>query len=211
MRASSNKSRSKSGGSLTRDAIVTAAIEELDSSDIGAFSIRNVAARLGVYPAAIYWHIPNRNLVLAEIVGRILESAIPARATDWRDFVRHLFRRYRSAIKAHPNASPLIGAHIIGNSAIPLEFVERLLAVLSKGGFAGDNLVHAYNSAPCSRRCCARFGEIASFECVILFETALHPFAAIEGHDVDSDRHHPFIPRTDPPADGYSRLNLWGP
>lgn len=143
---SSNKARSKGPRSLTRATIVAAAIEELDSSGLATFSIRNVAARLGVYPTAVYWHIANRNLILAEIVGHILNDAIPDEADDWQNFVRQLFRRYRTVIKAHPNAAPLIGAHIVGNSAIPLGFVERLLATLAHGGFAGEDLVHAYNS-----------------------------------------------------------------
>lgn len=146
LRRSSNKTRSRVTGSLTRKKIVATAIKELDANGHAAFSVRNVAARLNVYPTAIYWHIANRNLILAEIVGQILIDAIPARAADWRDFIRQLFHRYRAVIKAHPHAAPLVGAHIVGNSAIPLSFVERLLATLSVGGFAGEDLVHAYNS-----------------------------------------------------------------
>lgn len=143
---SSNKARSRGDGALSRDKIVAAAIAELDAAGLAAFSIRRLAERLGVYPTAIYWHIANRNQILAEVVGEILGGAIPESTGDWREFVRKLFRRYRTAIKAHPNAAPLVGAHLIGNSRIPFAFVEQVLAQLSTAGFAGEDLVDAYNT-----------------------------------------------------------------
>lgn len=142
----SNKARSKRDGALSRDEIVAAAIAEIDAGGLAAFSIRGLAERLGVYPTAIYWHIANRNMILAEVVGEILSDATPGASADWRDFVRQLFRRYRTAIKAHPNAAPLVGAHLIGNSSIPFAFVEQVLSRLAVAGFAGEDLVDAYNT-----------------------------------------------------------------
>jgi AcrR family transcriptional regulator len=125
---------------------VQAAIRELDENGLGSFSIRNLADRLGVYPTAVYWHIPNRNLVLAEVVARVLEDVAPETEAGWQDYIRELFTRYRAMIKEHPNLSPLIGAHLIGNSSISLSLVERLLSKLSSASFKGENLVGAYNA-----------------------------------------------------------------
>jgi TetR/AcrR family tetracycline transcriptional repressor len=125
---------------------VRAAIRELDANGLASFSIRNLAASLGVYPTAVYWHIPNRNLVLAEVVARALEEVIPEKDPAWQDYIRELFLRYRVMIKKHPNLAPLIGAHLIGNSSISLSLVERLLFKLSSAGFTGENLVGAYNA-----------------------------------------------------------------
>ena len=142
----SNIARSKSGGALTRERIVAAAIEEIDARGLAAFSIRNLAARLGVYPTAIYWHIASRNLILAEVVGHVLADADPGGGLEWRDFLRRLFGHYRTAIKAHPNVAPLVGAHLVGNATIPFSFVESVLAKLGEAGFAGEALVDAYNT-----------------------------------------------------------------
>lgn len=145
-RPASNRARSKAEGALSRERIVAAAIEEIDARGLAAFSIRHLAARLGVYPTAIYWYISSRNLILAEVVGQVLADASPIADIDWRDHLRELFGRYRAAIKAHPHVAPLVGAHLIGNASIPFTFVEQLLAKLSEAGFAGEHLVHAYNT-----------------------------------------------------------------
>jgi AcrR family transcriptional regulator len=131
---------------LTRERIVAAALQEIDGHGLANFSIRNLASKLGVYPTAIYWHIPNRNQILAEVVGQILAGANPGDSLEWRGFLRQLFSRYRNAIKKHPQVAPLVGAHLIGNSSIPFSFVERLLRKLEEAGFAAEELVHAYNS-----------------------------------------------------------------
>jgi TetR/AcrR family tetracycline transcriptional repressor len=134
-----------SSGGLTRDRIVRAAIQEIDERGLAAFSIRSLAGRLGVYPTAIYWHIASRELILAEIVGDTLSGTAPAAELAWQPYLRELFTRYRRAIKKHPAIAPLVGAHLVGNSSIPLAFVERLLGKLDEAGFAGDDLVAAYN------------------------------------------------------------------
>lgn len=132
--------------SLTPERIIDAALQELDERGLAAFSMRNVAARLGVYPTAIYWHVRSRDALLAGIVGRIVQLVEPAHGLPWQRYLRALFGSYRASIKRHPHASPLVGAHLIGNSSIPLSFVEGLLQKLSEAGFEGLTLVWAYNT-----------------------------------------------------------------
>jgi AcrR family transcriptional regulator len=146
VKPASNRARSKVEGVLNRERIIAAAIAEIDARGLEAFSIRHLATRLGVYPTAVYWYISSRNLILAEVVGQVLGDATPPDGLDWRDYLRELLRRYRTAIKAHPNVAPLIGAHLIGNASIPFAFVENVLAKLAEAGFDGDGLVHAYNT-----------------------------------------------------------------
>lgn len=134
------------GANLTPDRIIAAALDELDDGGLAAFSVRNVAQRLGVYPTAIYWHVASRDAILAEIVARVLEAAEPRRALPWQRYLRALFRGYRAAIKRHPAAAPLVGAHLVGNRSIRLSLVEGVLAKLGEAGFAGDELVCAYNT-----------------------------------------------------------------
>lgn len=123
-----------------------AALEEIDDRGLAAFSIRNLASRLGVYPTAIYWHVKSRDVILAEVVARILAGVEPRRDQPWQRTLRALFTGYRAAIQKHPNVAPLVGAHLIGNSSIPLSFVENVLAVLADAGFAQRELVAAYNT-----------------------------------------------------------------
>jgi len=126
--------------------VIAAALDELDDHGLAAFSIRNLARRLGVYPTAIYWHVESRDDLLAEVVARILADAEPRRALSWQRYLRALFGGYRAAIKRHPSAAPLVGAHLVGNRSIGLGFVEGLLTKLGEAGFAGAELVAAYNT-----------------------------------------------------------------
>ena len=104
---------------LTRDRIVAAALELLDQGGLSAFSVRDVAKALGVYPAAIYWHVPTRNALLALMVAHVLRDLAPkGGARAWQDWLRALFRRYRNAVRRHPNIAPLIGAPTLPFSSL---------------------------------------------------------------------------------------------
>jgi hypothetical protein len=70
----------------------------------------------------------------------------PGDVDDWRVWLKDLFRRYRAAVRRHPNIAPLIGAQLVSNAGVGLELVNSILTVLSSAGFKGDHLVHAYNS-----------------------------------------------------------------
>jgi TetR/AcrR family tetracycline transcriptional repressor len=117
---------------LTPGRIVRAALQELDDRGLAAFSIRNLANRLGVYPTAIYWHVKSRDVILAQVVAHILADVEPRRGPTWQGYLRALFANYRAAIKKHPNVAPLVGAHV--------------LAALHGAGFAKGDLVAAYNT-----------------------------------------------------------------
>jgi TetR/AcrR family tetracycline transcriptional repressor len=126
--------------------VIRAALMELDDHGLAAFSIRNVASRLGVYPAAIYWHVKTRELILAEIVAHILAAVEPRPSLRWQRYLRELLANYRAEIRRHPNAAPLVGAHLVGNRSIRLSLVENLLTKLREAGFARRRLVAAYNT-----------------------------------------------------------------
>jgi len=53
--------KSKAGGALSKERIVEAALAQIDRDGLAAFSLRDVARALGVYPTALYWHVPGRN------------------------------------------------------------------------------------------------------------------------------------------------------
>lgn len=134
---------------LSREAIVEAALARIDTVGLDGFSLREVARDLGVYPTALYWHVPGgRNGLLAAVAAAAMEDVAPAigGADDWRDWLRLLFRGYRSALHRHPNVAPLLGAQLVSNAGVDPVLVERVLGVLEQAGFADDALVDAYNA-----------------------------------------------------------------
>lgn len=131
---------------LTKEAVVDAALKLIDTTDLESFSMRNLAKELGVYPTAIYWHIPSRNAVIAEVISRVLGGIVPEDQDDWKEWLKQLFRNYRQAIRVHPNVAPLIGVQLVSNASVDLNMIENILRTLSQAGFADDDLLGVYNA-----------------------------------------------------------------
>ncbi|WP_315744831.1 TetR/AcrR family transcriptional regulator [Bradyrhizobium sp. SZCCHNR1075] len=131
---------------LTREAIVAAAIRLIDATELESFSMRNLAKELGVYPTAIYWHIPSRSAVIAEVISEVLRDIAPALPLDWKTWLKCLFRNFREAIRQHPNVAPLIGVQLISNASVDLDMIERILAVLTQAGCPPEQLRSACNA-----------------------------------------------------------------
>lgn len=131
---------------LTREAIVAAAIRLIDATELENFSMRNLAKELGVYPTAIYWHIPSRNAVVAEVISEVLRGIAPALPLDWKMWLKSLFRNYREAIRRHPNVAPLIGVQLVSNTSVDLDMIESILTVLNRAGCPPERLRAAYNA-----------------------------------------------------------------
>jgi AcrR family transcriptional regulator len=131
---------------LTREVIITAALEEIDRSGLDAFSLRALARTLGVKPNTIAWHIGSRDMLLAEVVALLMRDVVPpSDATrTWQEWLRELFCRYRAAICQHPNAAALVGAGIVSNVRADLALVEAILSTLAEAGFPERMLGDAY-------------------------------------------------------------------
>ena len=89
---------------LSKERIVRAAIEILDSGGEDALTFRALAARLATGAGAIYWHIADKDDLLAaaayEIVAEVL-TGVPA-ATPPREAIRAVALGLFDAIDAHP-------------------------------------------------------------------------------------------------------------
>ncbi len=56
---------------MTRDRVVEVALELLDSEGTAGLTIRALAAKLGVAPTAIYWHVGDKAALLEAVVDHI--------------------------------------------------------------------------------------------------------------------------------------------
>lgn len=135
---------------LDRAQIVAEALRLIDERGLEAFSLRELARALGVFPTALYWHMPGgRNAVLGAVAATAFTDVVPPAEDaigDWENWIRALFTRYRGSLRKHPNIAPLIGAQIVSNTGVDMELVERILAALEAAGFRGERLVDAYNT-----------------------------------------------------------------
>ncbi len=132
---------------LSKDRIVAAALALIDRNGAADFSLRDVARRLGVYPTAIYWHVPGRNALIGEITALAIRDIVPPVAPrHWRAWLKGLFRRYRAAVRRHPNIAPLLGAQLVSNIGVDARMIEGMLSALTHAGYRGQGLVDAFNA-----------------------------------------------------------------
>jgi TetR/AcrR family tetracycline transcriptional repressor len=138
--------RPAGGAALTRQRIAEAALAQIDEFGLGAFSMRELAARLDVYPATVHWHVSTREALLAEVAATVMaQVAPPSGKLAWQAWIAELFRRCRAAVRRHPNVAQLLGAQLVSNGSLPIELVEGVLATLTEAGFEGEALLEAYN------------------------------------------------------------------
>lgn len=132
---------------LSKEKIVAAALALIDRNGAADFSLRDVARRLGVYPTAIYWHVPGRNALIGEITALAMRDIVPPVAPrHWRAWLKGLFRRYRAAVRRHPNIAPLLGAQLVSNIGVDARMIEGMLSALTHAGYRGQSLVDSFNA-----------------------------------------------------------------
>ena len=142
------KSKAASGApALTKERIITKAIEIIGREGLDNFSMRNIAKALGVYPTAIYWHIPGKNALLGEIVGEVLKDLAPSgEQKTWQNWFRTLFMNYRKQVRLYPNVAPLIGVQLVSNASVDFDLIEQILTTLTNAGFSPEKIPAAYNA-----------------------------------------------------------------
>jgi AcrR family transcriptional regulator len=89
---------------LSKQRIVEAAIEILDTDGESGLTFRALSARLATGSGAIYWHVANKSDLLAattdEIIARVMTGVV--RDAEPREAIRVIARGVFDAIDAHP-------------------------------------------------------------------------------------------------------------
>lgn len=134
--------------SLSRDRIVSEAIQLLDAEGIDALSMRSLGARLGAGATSLYRHVANKDelieLVVDEIYGEVrVPAADPA---HWRAAVTDSAHSLRSMVLRHPWVVSVLGQ--VGLAYLGPNLMrqsERMLALFRAAGFAADEADQAMN------------------------------------------------------------------
>lgn len=123
---------------LTRDAIVAAALAFLDREGAEALSMRRLGADLGTGAMSLYNHVANKDDLLDAVV-QVLWADVSSRTSatgDWRTDVRSLAEAISQVAWAHPNAFPMM----LDRGVLPAEATDvaaGLAGSLRAAGF-GD-------------------------------------------------------------------------
>jgi AcrR family transcriptional regulator len=148
-RRAAESSATRASGRLTRDGIVAAAIDLADADGLASLSMRRLAQHLGVDPMSIYYHVRDKDTLLAEMVDAVAasigESAESGKNDDsgpWTDQLRDLIMQARRTMLTHPWAARVIEAQDNPTPAV-LMHIERVLAIMRNGGCSVDLSHHA--------------------------------------------------------------------
>jgi AcrR family transcriptional regulator len=102
--AAKAKRTERRADALSKERIVEAAIEILDADGESALTFRALAARLATGSGAIYWHVANKNELLAaaadDVIARVMTEVVSG--AEPRDAIRAIALGVFDAIDAHP-------------------------------------------------------------------------------------------------------------
>lgn len=129
---------------ISRDRVLSAAVELADTEGLSALTIRALATRLGVKPMALYHHVSSKDEILDAIVDAVYaEVYLPIAGQPWRTELAERCRSMRAALARHPWALALMETRT--NPGIAnLTNHEAVLDVLRTAGFTLPATAHAY-------------------------------------------------------------------
>lgn len=125
--------------------MVDAAAALINEEGPDAFSMRKLAARLGVNPMTLYLRFENRDELLAAVVDQAFATVElpPVDQGSWEERSLGLARAIRRSIRTHQNLLPMLTSHerllvLMGR------VTDRGLALMREAGLDGDDAVHAF-------------------------------------------------------------------
>jgi TetR/AcrR family transcriptional regulator, tetracycline repressor protein len=135
-------------GTLSRDAVLDAALGLADEGGLGAVSMRRLAARLGVEAMSLYNHVSGKADLLDGIASRVFETiAVPDAALAWDERVRLLIRGCYQAMRAHPAVvQSLVAEAANPRSAGALSVIDAILGALFDAGLDEPEAARGYRS-----------------------------------------------------------------
>lgn len=129
---------------LNRDRVLTHALGLADRVGLEGFTMRTLAAELGVVPMALYKHVANKDQLLGGLVDLVFEEvAFEAISDDWIAAMRHRAASMRQTLARHPWAIGLMEGGHANQGPANLRYHNAVMGTLRGAGFPFRNAVHA--------------------------------------------------------------------
>ena len=121
---------------LTRQRVMTVAIELADRDGIDSISMRKLAQELGVEAMSLYTHVRNKEDLLDGMVDAVIgQIPISADGAGWKASLRQMALAARSVILRHPWAARTIETRSAPGPAA-LRYVNAVIGIFREGGFS---------------------------------------------------------------------------
>ncbi len=129
---------------LSRERVVEGALAIADADGLAALTIRSLAAELGVKPMSVYYHVANKDEILAALVDVVFgEIELPVPGRPWRPEMERRANSARQVLARHRWAIGLLESRPDPGPA-NLRHHDTVLATLRAGGFSPEMTAHAY-------------------------------------------------------------------
>lgn len=134
------------GMPLSRERILREALELIDRRGLDAFNMRDLAQSLGVFPTAVYWHVPSRVELISGVVALAMNDFASLPAGDpWQAKVRRILHQFREVLRRHPRLSPAVATGLVSSITVDAQRMDQVILALEDAGYTGEGLVDAYN------------------------------------------------------------------
>ncbi|MFZ2177001.1 MAG: TetR/AcrR family transcriptional regulator C-terminal domain-containing protein [Rhodococcus sp. (in: high G+C Gram-positive bacteria)] len=139
-------------GSLTRELILSCALDIIDRDGMDGLTMRRLGKALGRDPMTLYRHAPNKAALLDGIAEIVLEQlVVDTEDGDWMTQLRTVARSFRRLALDHPHVVPLLVTRPL---ATPLGLrplgtlrpLENILSLLTRAGFTDADALHVYRA-----------------------------------------------------------------
>ena len=129
---------------LTRERVIQAALSVADSGGLGSLTIRSLAKELGAKPMSVYYHVANKDEILAALVDIVFsEIQLPVPGGDWRSEMHKRATSAREVLRRHRWAIGLLESRTDPGPA-NLRHHDTVIATLQTAGFSPELTAHAY-------------------------------------------------------------------
>jgi len=131
---------------LSRERVLTAALELADAEGLRAVSMRRVAARLGVEAMSLYHYVRSKDELLAGILERVLsEIELPRAGTPWKAALRSTALAAHATLDRHRWAAAVLMTPA-SSSRTRMDWMEAMLASLAAADLPLGLADHAYHA-----------------------------------------------------------------
>jgi len=129
---------------LDQSRIVKAALELLDEVGFDGLTMRNLAKKLGIRAASLYWHVHSKQDLLSLLADEICAPmGRPDPTLPWRTQLHELGNEYRRVLLAHRDAARVLASSGPPSGPNRLRLTEIVLSILLGAGFSRQDSVYA--------------------------------------------------------------------
>ncbi|GLV60388.1 TetR family transcriptional regulator [Dictyobacter sp. S3.2.2.5] len=134
----------KSGGTLTRQRVLEAALQLIDQEGLEGFSMRKLGAMLGVEAMSLYNHVESKRALFDGVIELLItQDPYPEQphATP-REELWAFAHAFRDILRAHPHVLPLVATSPLRTPAT-LVTLDHLLATVQRAQITGVEAIYA--------------------------------------------------------------------